>query len=912
MQRKIVFQPMGIITAAEDGETILQAASEAGVHIEACCGSQKTCGKCKVKILTGVFLNNAIESSVRNVSPVTASEKRLLQKEELDLGYRLACAATVTGDVAVEIPIEGRAREEVILHQVKEKETDCNPAVRTYYVELNKATLEDNTNDFTRLKQALTGQYKELNENLEIDYDTLKKLSRVIRSGNWRLFATVLHHTKIINVEQENLHKPPYGVAIDVGTTTIAAYLCDLEDGRTKQTASMMNPQIRFGDDVLSRISFCANNENGVDQLQMLLMEGLNELIRQMAEQEEISTDQIAEVVLVFNTVMEHIALGISPAHIGISPFISTVAEPVELSARDLGLHILPGGNVYCLPSEAGFVGADNVAVLISEEPYLQDKMKLIIDIGTNSELCLGNREGLYTTSCATGPALEGAQIQCGIRACRGAIEKVAIDPVTLEPKLGIIGSNSLTVPTPAGICGSGIIDAISQMAAAGIVEPDGKFAKNIVSDRIRNGQDGRKEYVLYFKKGEGERDIVVTQKDVRAVQLAKAALYAGAKALMNRCGICRIDEIILAGAFGSYIDKENALKLGLFPDCPLDSVKVVGNAAGLGARLALINVDKREEARQIARKVKFIETAMDPEYQVMFARAMAIPHEKDSFTLNQPYLWSCTGNDGRAINQEALDIGTDIFKDMELMDRAVTEIQRAGEKTYLLFPIMQKAEAVAYGAKPRVIGSTITVSDYVHQNLEQIDFNRSILEHEAIQNILKCISGHSGEKIVLEVTGPFSILAALVNPTQLYSYPRKNKALLIGTLHTIADSLAEYTIEAVKRGVRVISFADPEGVMELVGEPFYREISGAATAAYLKKLEDHLDQSLVHLCGKTSYSLQRAGYITAKRYRAGDREYMELLFDYAENKKFKFIGHNCIHTRRLSVPVISKLELTI
>jgi uncharacterized 2Fe-2S/4Fe-4S cluster protein (DUF4445 family) len=910
MQRKILFQPMGILAVAEEGETILQAASGAGVHIEAYCGSRKTCGKCKVRILSGAFSDYAMESSMKNVSPVSASEERLLKKDELDHGFRLACTATIAGDVAVEIPKDGRTSEEVILETGKDKETECNPAVRNYYVELDKATLKDNVNDFTRLKEALACKYKELEAGLlEIDYYALKKLSKVIRAGSWRVCATVLHNKKIIDVEQGISDKQIYGVAIDIGTTTIAAYLCSLEDGRTKQTVSMMNPQIRFGDDVLSRISYCADHENGVDQLQKLLMEGLNELIRQMAEQEGIHTDRIVEAVLVFNTVMEHIALGISPDHIGVAPFVSTVAEPVDIMARDLGLQILPGGNVHCLPSEAGFVGADNVAVLISEEPYLQDKMKLIIDIGTNSELCLGNRDGIYTTSCATGPALEGAQIQCGMRACRGAIEKIAIDPVTLEPVLGIIGSNSIKVPT--GICGSGIIDAISQMASAGIIEPDGKFSKNITSDRVRNGQDGKKEYVLYFKKGEDERDIVVTQKDVRAVQLAKAALYAGAKALMNSCGIEKPDEIILAGAFGSYIDKKNALALGLFPDCPLDSVKVVGNAAGLGAKLALVNIGKRKEAENIARQVKFIETAMNQDYQVMFARAMAIPHEKDSFALNQPYIWPCMGKDDRANSQEVLNMGAGLINDFELMDRAVIENKRAENRSYLLFPIMQKIEAVAYGGEPEVVGHNIIVPDYVYQKLEQIDFSQSILEHRVIQNTLECIFRHSGDRIILEVTGPFSILAALVNPTKLYSYYRKNKALLIEVLHTIADSLAEYTIEAIKRGVRIISFADSEGVTELVGEPFYREISGAATAAYLKKLEGHLDHALVHLCGKTSYSLQRAGYITTKIYRAGDKEYMELLFDYAENKKFKFIGHNCIHTRKLSVPLISKLELT-
>lgn len=922
---KIIFLPIGIIGKANIGETIAEAAAHSGVYIEACCGSKRSCGKCRVKLLSGSFGDNIVHASVQNVSPVTAAERKLLSQAELEDNYRLACAAEITGDAAVEVPVRSKVSGEVILKQGMEKEIECNPAVRAYYLELPKATLEDNRDNFTRVKEELACRYQELNGELEIDFALLKKLPEIIRAGDWKLFITILlNKKKIIQAEPHQTHKQLYGVAFDVGTTTIAAYLCELENGRTKQTASMMNPQIGYGDDVLSRISYCVEHENGVEKLQGLLLEGLNTLIRQMADRERIEAGQIAEAVLVFNTVMEHIALGINPRFLGIAPFIPAAAEALDITARSLGLEILPGGNIHCLPSEAGFIGADNAAVLISEEPYLQDKIKLIIDIGTNSELCLGNRDGLYITSCATGPAFEGAQIQCGIRACEGAIERVSVDPVTLEPALGIIGSqwkgdsapiNSTpggSAPidsVPVGICGSGIIDAVAQMAEAGILEPDGKFTKKLASERIRTGQDGRKEYVLYFKRNDDEKDIVITQKDVRAVQLAKAALYAGAKALMSSCGIKEIDEIILAGAFGNYIDKENALKLGLFPDCRLDCVRVVGNAAGLGARMALVNIDKRREAGEIARQVKFIETAVKPEYQRIFAKAMAIPHEEDCFSKNQPYLWPCMGMDTREASKEALELGEDLLRDTDAMDRIVTARQREEKKSYLQLPVLQKIEAVAYGGKPRVAGSSIVV-DYLYQKPEQLHLNNSLINNAAIRNTLECISRHSGEKILLEVEGPFSVLAALVDPVKLYAYCRKNKTFLTELLMRIADDLAGYTIEALKRGVGVISFADPEGVTELVGEVFYREVSGAAAAAYLRRLEGCLEGALVHLCGKTSYSLQRAGYITAKTYRAEDKPYTELLFDYSKNRKFKYVGHGCIHAEKLPAPIIHKLEL--
>jgi|GEM_PF-3908 len=907
MEHKIVFQPMGIITSIEENETILHAAQRLGIGITAYCGGQKTCKKCRIKIIEGVFDAYGIKSSIRSVYPIEDIEKENFNDYEIAQNYRLACVTKVRGSVVVEIPKESRMSEGIILKDAKEKDVTLKPAIKTYYLELDKASLKNNRDDVTRIKEALINNYSEVSNDLEIDFQVLKQLSRVLRENHWKINVTILYNKKIINVESGD-YKKKYGVAIDVGTTTIAAYLCDLEKGGTTQSATIMNPQISFGDDVLTRVSYCANVKNGVEELRELLIDGLNELLNELEEKENISSNQICEVVIVCNTVMQHIALGINPKYLGVSPFISTVSEPIDIIAQDFGIDILPGGNVHFLPSEAGFIGADNVAVLIAEEPYLQEKMKLIIDIGTNSEICFGNKDKLYTTSCATGPALEGAQIKCGMRAANGAIEAVEINPVTLEPSIKIIGQKN--VQSPIGICGSGILDVISQMAVTGIIEPNGKFSKVIKSKRLRCGNDGKKEYVLYFKKNDNERDIVVTQKDVRAVQLAKAALYAGAKILMQQWGSENIDEIILAGAFGSYIDKNNALKLGLFPDCHLDTVKVVGNAAGTGARIALLNVDKRTEAKNIARKIQFVETATKNEYQMLFAKSMAIPHEIDRFTKNLSYIFECGGKDDRGISEDALALGTDIYKDIETMEKAILFNQKAEKTDYLVFPIISNAETVAYGVLPQLMGNNYIFTDYIYESLDDIDSKLSIIENPIIQNTLECISIQSEKKIVLNVQGPFSILATLINPTKLYTYRGQKKELLLDALINIADSLAEYTIEAVKRGVDIISFADAEGVMEIVGEGFYKQISGVAVYTYLKKIEPHINKALVHICGKTSFSLQRAGFMISKVYRVAEKDYMKVLFDYAQNSKFKYVGHNCIHNKHLSIPIISKLVL--
>lgn len=635
MEYMVIFQPSGRRGKVQEGVNLLEASRQLGVDIESTCGEAQTCGKCKVKIEDGFFEKFGIESKMAHLSPLSEAERKKLKADELADNYRLACSARVYGDVLVFVPEESRGAKQVILETGKERNFTLDPAVRKYYVELEKASLEDYRDDVCRIKDALREKYGL--DGLRIDYVVLPTLPQTIREADWKVTVTVWNEQEIIRVEP-GFNDQVYGVAVDVGTTTVAAYLCDLLKGKTVARDSMMNPQVRFGEDVLARITYAMMNEDGLNRMQKAIIAGINSLIKQMTRKAGITPEDVLEVTLVFNTAMHHIALGLNPKFLGRSPFTPVIKEPLDVKARDLGIRIAPGGNVHVLPIEAGFVGADNVGVLIAEEPYKQaEKVRMLVDIGTNGEINIGNGSRMLCTSCATGPALEGAQLTFGMRAAPGAIEKVRIDPETLEVRYKVIGVDGwypeVENPGAKGICGSGIIDVIAEMFKAGIIEPSGRINTKLNSPRVRFGDDGKAEFVVAWAKETSiGKDIVITQADVRAVQLAKAALYVGAKYLMEKFGVKKVDSITLAGAFGSYIDKESAMVIGMIPDCDLENVVAVGNAAGDGAQIALFDRKKRQEAARVARWVEFVETAVEPDFQQRFAEAMPFPHGKDKF----------------------------------------------------------------------------------------------------------------------------------------------------------------------------------------------------------------------------------------------------------------------------------------
>lgn len=634
MEHTVIFQPSGRRGTVKHGTTLLEAARELGVDIEAPCGGARVCGKCKVKIEEGFFEKFGIDSRMNHLSPVLEEEKDFFSAEELADNYRLGCCAYVNGNILVFVPEESRGAKQVILEVGRERQFDLDPAVKNYYVELEPANLEDQTDDFARISAALNDKYGL--EDLSVDYPVLQSLPETVRSGDWKVTVTVWNNKEVVKVSA-GLVENPWGIAIDVGTTTVAAYLCNLRTGESPYKSSLMNPQIRYGEDVLSRITYAMMNEDGLEKMSSAIIEGVNTLVGRLTEAGGITPDDIVDMTLVFNTAMHHILLNIDPKYVGRAPFAPAFKSSMNFKARDLGIKIARAAFVHTLPVEAGFVGPDNVSVLIAEEPYKQDSMMLIIDIGTNGEIDFGNRGHLLSTSCATGPALEGAQIKFGMRAAPGAIEWVKIDPATKEPQIKVIGQDDWfkdgDEPIVKGICGSGIIDVIAEMFKAGIIAASGRFNQKTSSPRVRKGADGKMEYVLCYAKDTSiGKDITVTQGDVRAVQLAKSALYVGAKYLMEKRGVEKPDSVTLAGAFGSYINKESAMVIGMFPDCDLDHVQAVGNAAGDGAKLALLSRGKRREAQEVARFVEFVETATEPDFQTRFADAMAFPHRTDPF----------------------------------------------------------------------------------------------------------------------------------------------------------------------------------------------------------------------------------------------------------------------------------------
>ncbi len=649
---KVIFQPSGRRGEIGEGKTLLEAAQVLGVDIEGLCGKKKVCGKCKVRIEEGYFEKDNINSGMAHLSPTTEDEFKHIKPED-GPGIRLACTAEIAGDVKVFVPERSRAGKQVVRKAAKELSIPLDPAVRKYNIVLNQPTLHDmTTGDYERVLKFCKDEYG-LKE-LHFDYAALKELQDALRKGAWNITVTVWMDREIIKVEPGFVENC-YGLAVDVGTTTVVGYLSDLSTGRVVNTESMMNPQVPYGEDVMSRITYAMSNPGGLDIMQKAIIDGLNQIVRNVVS--EIKDDgsepghAIDDLTIVFNTAMHHIFLGLNPEYIGRSPFIPAVQDSLSIKARDIGIRINPSAYIHVLPIEAGFVGADNVGVLIAEEPYNQDDMVLVIDIGTNGELLLGNRNKIYSTSCATGPACEGAQIKFGMRAAPGAIERVQIDSDTKDPLYKVIGKadwhTHLEKVNAKGICGSGIIEVIAEMFKAGIIDKTGRFTKDMTTSRVRKDTDGKPEYVLAWAEETSiGTDITVTQGDVRALQLAKAALYAGAKLMMEKLGITKLDKVILAGAFGSHISREASLTLGMFPDCSIENVYAVGNAAGDGARMTLLNKSKRIEANERARWVEFVEIATEPAFEKQFMQAMHFPHMKDMF----PHLKSMLAESGGSI----------------------------------------------------------------------------------------------------------------------------------------------------------------------------------------------------------------------------------------------------------------------
>lgn len=651
----VIFQPSGRRGDVPHGLTLLDAAQRLGVGIQNLCAGAQTCARCRVHIEEGSFGKEGITSSLSHTSPRSAREEAYMARQEFGPQERFACEARVLGDLMVMVPEHSRINQQIIRKTATERHIDLDPAVRLYYVDVELPTLADEAQgDLERLIAALQERFG-LGE-LTIDYRVLRGLQSALREDDWGVTVSVWNDREIIRV-QPGFCDQLAGLAVDIGTTSVAAYLCNLETGAVLTTRSAMNPQVAYGEDVMSRISYVMEHGSaGLATLHDAIIETLNALAADATAEVGLTAEDIAEVVLVGNTVMHHIVLNLDPGPLGVAPFRASLVEPVNVKARELGLTVNPAANVHVLPVKAGYVGADNMAVVLAEAPHEQDAMTVIIDVGTNGEILVGSRERLLSASSPTGPAFEGAQITYGMRAAEGAIEKVRVDPATLEARFQIIGREGwndewveedlsglsererrrkelLSEPVLArGICGSGIIDAVAEMFRAGILERSGAFCAELEHPRIVK-HDGLPAYVIApAEQTTLGQDIVVTLGDVRAIQLAKAALYTGIRLLMQELGIETVERVILAGAFGSYIDRERAMILGLFPDLALDRVYAVGNAAGDGARIALLNRQKRDEIARLARWIEHIQIPMNEAFQDQYMAALALPHATDPF----------------------------------------------------------------------------------------------------------------------------------------------------------------------------------------------------------------------------------------------------------------------------------------
>lgn len=664
---RVIFQPSGRRGEVQKEITLIEASRLLGVDIESLCGEKKVCGKCKVRIEEGFFEKFGIQSSMTHVSPWQDEEEKFINAEQRQAGYRLGCVAKLLGDALVFVPEESRAGKQVVSKAARDIHIEHDPAVRLYYVEVDQPTFEEPTGDFERVCRELKRRYGL--DDLRIDIFTLRQLPTALRDGDWKATVSVWMDREIIRVRPGKTENH-YGLAVDIGTTTVAGYFCNLDTMEVIDTVSLMNPQCKYGEDVMSRITYHMTTPDGLQRMSNDIVEGLNFLITQAVEgthppkkkikkpkgedqpeewievPEEgktylrLSREDIEDITIVGNTAMHHICLQLNPEYVGLAPFPPVIHHSLDIRARDLGLRINPSAYVHVLPNEAGFVGADNVGVLIAEEPYKSEEIQLLIDIGTNGELVFGNRDKMISSSCATGPALEGAQIQFGMRAAPGAIERIKIDPETHEVDYKVIGRDAwrkYSEPQEMkakGICGSGILDVLAELYRSGVVTKSGVFNKNLKSKRFRRNQDSNQpEFVLAWAEETSiDKDIVITQKDVRQIQLAKGALHCGCKLMMRRMGMKKMDKVKIAGAFGTHVDREKALVMGLFPDCEVEKILSVGNAAGDGARAALLNRKKRDEANWVSRNVEYIELTVEEDFQQQFMEAMQIPHMKDEF----------------------------------------------------------------------------------------------------------------------------------------------------------------------------------------------------------------------------------------------------------------------------------------
>jgi len=609
-QSTVRFIPDGKRVEINNGSSVLDAALKAKIDISSLCGGRGYCGKCQVIVV----------ENPQHLSPMTDDERKHLDLEKVDAGYRIACKAKVNGDIAIKIPEQSRTGKQKLVIMGIEPEVVLKPPIVKIYLELTKPTIHDRIADDIRLVNALNIKGTPAKF---LDYDVALKLPDVARDGDWKLTATVRHTGEVIDVESGDTSQENYGFAVDIGTTKVAGFLIDLNTGTLLRAKGIMNPQIPFGEDLMTRISQVAKNKDNIAKIHEVTIQGIYGLMKQICDLTNINCSKISEMVIVGNTAMHHFFLGVNPFHVGMAPYPPAVAKSMDLKTTKLGINIRNGAYVHLLPNVAGFVGADAVADVLATEIYTTDKLTLLIDVGTNTEVMLGNKKRIVSCSTASGPAFEGAHIKFGMRASTGAIERVKIDPELFQ-----VTYKTIDAGKPRGICGSGIIDALAEMLKAGLMDTGGKLRAD--GKGIRSSDLGL-EYVLANKEETPnmQDDITITQQDIREIQKAKSAIHTGCTILMQKLGVATkdIEKLVIAGAFGLYIDPLNVMTIGMIPEVPIDRISFAGNTAGSGARLALKNIDLRESAESLASKIEYVELAAEPTFQEEYLNSMGMPH---------------------------------------------------------------------------------------------------------------------------------------------------------------------------------------------------------------------------------------------------------------------------------------------
>jgi len=638
---KVLFMPSGRRGFFPRGTPLLDAARSLGVDIDSVCGGRGLCGRCQISCVTGSFAKHQIESDVDHLSPFSATEAKFVERKgPLKDGRRLSCHTTLLDDAVIDVPAESQVHRQIVRKEMEARDIRLDTATRLYYVQIGEPSLEDPRGEVQFLFEALEREWGVTDVTLA--HSQLPALQAALTRED-RGITVAVYQEHLVTGIWPGLFDQPRGIAIDVGSTTVAAHLCDLNSGEVLASAGVMNPQIRYGEDLMSRVSYVMMHPEGAELLTNAIRDAVNDLFMELSDQASGRVEDILEIALVANPIMHHILLGINPVNLGTAPFALTTSAAIDTRATEMGLKAHPEARLYCLPCIAGHVGADAAGVILAEAPDRSEAMTLVVDVGTNAEIVLANNQRLLVCSSPTGPAFEGAQISSGQRATIGAIERVRIDRYTLEPRFKCIGSDlwsdepgfsdAMAGTGVTGICGSGIIEVVAEMYLAGILSTDGVVGGALAERTQRIKADGRTfSYVLHASSDPEVSDVLVTQNDVRQIQLAKAALYAGIRLLMDEMGITTVDRIRLAGAFGSHISVSHAMVLGLIPDCDLEQVTSAGNAAGAGARMALLDRNARLEIAATIARAERIETAVADDFQAHFVGAMGLPHQSDPF----------------------------------------------------------------------------------------------------------------------------------------------------------------------------------------------------------------------------------------------------------------------------------------